>query len=456
MEQISKLIQKYDMTQTEDQSQGNTQTNESLFFLEPTNINEKNLYQNYKRGLVIAKIIISELQDKNIYLTNHNSELEIQLNEALETIKSLHKDYINLTEKFSHVNQSFEENSNDSKMKKLETEKNDLLEINNKLQKDLKESNEKYQININKLNDKILQLQNHINELEKKIEESERKNNDVDIEKLEIEITVLKGENSNLKKLNIELNNKYNSEINKLKLEIEKLKGQISLNENKIKTLSVEIKEKEIEYQKQVKLNEQYNTLDQQFTFSIQEKDKNYNMLNEQYSNLFNEYKVLKNQMEKNRIELEEKIKKYYNERNNLMQKVKEYKIKLTSQSEKNSSLYKKQNDNKYDLLLKQKDYIQGLLLRIHPNANLIQQIIELNKELIQLEFQKFDIAKKIAGENNSNLTVKKIDKQINLFKLHLKKLEEELAIDLGNHGTDSGLISSSSMFQYSNTDMAF
>ena len=32
MEQISKLIQKYDMTQTEDQSQGNTQTNESLFF----------------------------------------------------------------------------------------------------------------------------------------------------------------------------------------------------------------------------------------------------------------------------------------------------------------------------------------------------------------------------------------------------------------------------------------
>ena len=207
MEQISKLIQKYDMTQTEDQSQGNTQTNESLFFLEPTNINEKNLYQNYKRGLVIAKVIISELQDKNMYLTNHNSELEIQLNEALETIKSLHKDYINLTEKFSHVNQSFEENSNDSKMKKLETEKNDLLEINNKLQKDLKESNEKYQININKLNDKILQLQNHINELEKKIEESERKNNDVDIEKLEIEITVLKGENSNLKKLNIQLKN---------------------------------------------------------------------------------------------------------------------------------------------------------------------------------------------------------------------------------------------------------
>ena len=36
--------------------------------------------------------------------------------------------------------------------------------------KDLKESNEKHQININKLNDKILQLQNHINEPEKKIE----------------------------------------------------------------------------------------------------------------------------------------------------------------------------------------------------------------------------------------------------------------------------------------------
>ena len=125
-----------------------------------------------------------------------------------------------------------------------------------------------------------------------------------------------------------------------------------------------------------LKLNEQYNTLDQQFTFSIQEKDKNYNILNEQYTNLFNEYKVLKNEMEKNKIESEEKIKKYYNERNNLMQKVKEYKLKLTTQSEKNSFLFKKEKENNnYDLLLKQKEYIQGLLLKTHPNANLIQQI---------------------------------------------------------------------------------
>ena len=161
--------------------------------------------------------------------------------------------------------------------------------------------------------------------------------------------------------------------------------------------------------------------------------------------------------MEKNKIDSEEKINKYYNERNNLMQKVKEYKLKLTTQSEKNSFLFKKEKENNnYDLLLKQKDYIQGLLLKTHPNATLIQQIIELNNELILLESQKYDIARKIEGNSNSNLTIQKINKQINLFKLHLKKLEEELAIDLGTHGTESGLISSSSMFQYSNTDMAF
>ena len=64
---------------------------------------------------------------------------------------------------------------------------------------------------------------------------------------------------------------------------------------------------------------------------------------------------------------------------------------------------------------------------------------------------------KEIINEINSLRSLENsINKQINLFKLHLKKLEEELAIDLGTHGTESGLISSSSMFQYSNTDMAF
>ena len=158
MEEITKLIQKYDIIQSEEQSQPNIQTNESVLFLDPNNVNQNKFIphsekiKNYKRNLVIAKVIISELQDKNNDLNNQNSELETQLNEAVETIKSLHQDYINLTEKFSHVNQSFieENNSNDSRVKKLEQEKNELLENNNKLQKENKEKNEIYQININK------------------------------------------------------------------------------------------------------------------------------------------------------------------------------------------------------------------------------------------------------------------------------------------------------------------
>ena len=71
--------------------------------------------------------------------------------------------------------------------------------------------------------------------------------------------------------------------------------------ESKNHTLNVELKEKDIELQKQQKFIEQYNILDQQFSFSIKEKDKNYNLLNEQYTNLYNEYKMMKNQIEKSK-----------------------------------------------------------------------------------------------------------------------------------------------------------
>ena len=87
-----------------------------------------------------------------------------------------------------------------------------------------------------------------------------------------------------------------------------------------------------------------------------------------------------------------------------------------------------------FDILKEEKKYILNLLLRVTPNPNLIQQIIDINKEIIQLERKKISI---INNKNNNpkvNLLLPKIDEQINIFKNHLSSLEDELInVDLGS-----------------------
>ena len=63
MEEITKLIQKYDINHSEEQSQPNIQTNESVLFLDPNNLNQNKFIphlekiKSYKRTLIIAKVI---------------------------------------------------------------------------------------------------------------------------------------------------------------------------------------------------------------------------------------------------------------------------------------------------------------------------------------------------------------------------------------------------------------
>ena len=461
---------------------------------------EENPLNNYRRQLIMAKLIISELQENNSNILLEKQEIESQLNDALNSIKSLHSDYISLTEKFALVNKSINneqniimasdnnENENEiiinleSKIKEIEEEKNILQIKNEELDQKLNNANELYKMQEEKYNYKILLLTKKLEKQEYEIKEQNNKLlNDFDKIKYEEEEKKIKEENLSLRQENIELNNKYNDEKKKLLLDIEKFKSKINLLESQNYNLTTELKEKAILLEKEMRINEQYNTLDKHFNNSLKEKNISYNTLNDQYIKLFKEFNEYKSKVDKEKEESDNKYNKLnieYNKLNNLQEeykhkinklnnKLKEIKEKRNNfdsdrdinfknndrtQKNKNNKYNNKENDirsgnynnadnnniiileEKIYFLTKQKEYILSLLLKVTPNKKLIQQIIDLNLEILQLEKQKENIVDKIKENPNLNSILPKVNEQINNFKSHLLSLEEELiSVDFGS-----------------------
>lgn len=461
---------------------------------------EENPLNNYRRQLIMAKLIISELQENNSNILLEKQEIESQLNDALNSIKSLHSDYISLTEKFALVNKSINneqniimtsdnnENENEiiinleSKIKEIEEEKNILQIKNEELDQKLNNANELYKMQEEKYNYKILLLTKKLEKQEYEIKEQNNKLlNDFDKIKYEEEKKKINDENLSLRQENIELNNKYNDEKKKLLLDIEKFKSKINLLESQNYNLTTELKEKAILLEKEMRINEQYNTLDKHFNNSLKEKNISYNTLNDQYIKLFKEFNEYKSKVDKEKEESDNKYNKLnieYNKLNNLQEeykhkinklnnKLKEIKEKRNNfdsdrdinfknndrtQKNKNNKYNNKENDirsgnynnadnnniiileEKIYFLTKQKEYILSLLLKVTPNKKLIQQIIDLNLEILQLEKQKENIVDKIKENPNLNSILPKVNEQINNFKSHLLSLEEELiSVDFGS-----------------------
>ena len=461
---------------------------------------EENPLNNYRRQLIMAKLIISELQENNSNILLEKQEIESQLNDALNSIKSLHSDYISLTEKFALVNKSVNDEQNiimtsdnneneneiiinlESKIKEIEEEKNILQIKNEELDQKLNNANELYKMQEEKYNYKILLLTKKLEKQEYEIKEQNNKLlNDFDKIKYEEEEKKIKEENLTLRQENIELNNKYNDEKKKLLLDIEKFKSKINLLESQKYNLTTELKEKAILLEKEMRINEQYNTLDKHFNNSLKEKNISYNTLNDQYIKLFKEFNEYKSKVDKEKEESDNKYNKLnieYNKLNNLQEeykhkinklnnKLKEIKEKRNNfdsdrdinfknndrtQKNKNTKYNNKENDirsgnynnadnnniiileEKIYFLTKQKEYILSLLLKVTPNKKLIQQIIDLNLEILQLEKQKENIVDKIKENPNLNTILPKVNEQINNFKSHLLSLEEELiSVDFGS-----------------------
>ena len=449
------------------------------------NLPSKNQDNPYRRQLIMAKIIISELQDNIANILREKQEVENQLTEALNSIKSLHDDYISLTEKFNLVNnniQKIEEKDNneelisnlENQIKEVENINNELKSEKNKLEEKIKTSEEMNKIQEEKNNLKIILLNKKIETLEYEIKT--QKNNS-EINDIQNENKKLKQENISLREENLELNNKYTEDKKKLILDIEKFKSKINLLESQNMNITAELKEKTVLLERELRINEQYNTLDKHFNNSMKEKDISYNNLNEKYLKLLQEYNNYKekneNKNDNKKIQFDE-LNKKLNDAHQLIEeykkKIKIYKNKIKELTENDINfgnneelIYKgksktininKENDirinqhidNNNDINSntsleeklyfseKQKEYILDLLLKITPNKKLIQDIIDLNLEILQMERQKENIVKKIRENPNLKNILPKIDDQINNFKEQLQSLEDELiSVDFGS-----------------------
>ena len=444
------------------------------------NLSTKNNENPYRRQLIIAKIIISELQDNISNILIEKQQIENQLSDALNSIKSLHNDYISLTEKFTLVNNNLNNNNDnqdnkelitnlESKVKEIELLNTELKSEKNNLQEKIKSLEEMCKIQEEKSNYKIVLLNKKIETLEYELK-SRKENYAVNI--IQEENKKLKQENITLREDNINLNNKYNEEKKKLILDIEKYKSKINLLESQNVNVTAELKEKTILLEKELRINEQYNTLDKHFNNSLQEKNISYNNLNKQYIKLLQEFNEYKEKNEKNKDNDKNQFDELNNELNQVYQKNEEYKNKINNYKNKIKELTEKQrnivnniddinykrknqtiNDTRKNQNLnendinqissleeklffseKQKEYILSLLLKVTPNKKLIQEIIDLNLEILQMEKQKKNIINKINENPNLKNILPKIDEQINNFKEQLQSLEEELiSVDFGS-----------------------
>ena len=449
----------------------------------------------YRRQLIMAKIIISELQDNISNILLEKQQIENQLTDALNSIKSLHNDYISLTEKFSLVNNNMNllnNNQNENKdneerisnlennIKHLEKLNSDLKSEKKSLEEKIKTSEEMNKIQEEKFNYKIILLNKKIETLEYELKSNKES---FDINDIKEENKKLKKENISLREDNIELNNRYTNEKKKLILDIEKFKSKINLLESQNVNITADLKEKTILLEKEQRINEQYNTLDKHFNNSLQEKNISYNNLNEQYLKLIQEFNEYKEKTEKNMNDSRIKIDELNKELNDAYELNDEYKNKINAYKNKIKELnedkknydndfdinYKgnsfkrrsqknnpnKENDIKSNILSnendkkinnnsgleeklyfseKQKDYILSLLLKVTPNKKLIQEIIDLNLEILQMEKQKENIVKKMKENPYLKNILPKIDEQINNFREQLLSLEDELiSVDFGS-----------------------
>ena len=334
----------------------------------------------------MAKIIISELQDKINTLKEEKKDIENQLNEAINTIQYIHSNYVSLTDKVDKVNQTIIVDSNNNEQKLLE-----LKEQNDKLNEELSNKKEINKLQEEALNHKILLLTKKLENSEKELEMYKKENSEM--KKIEINKNKINNENLILREDNVKLSNQYNDERKQLYKTIEEYKAIIKKLENENFILSSESKNKDIKLEKEREINSQYNNF---YKNSIKEKN-----LDDKYTKLLTEIESYKN---KNN-ELIEKYNKLMNEYDRL----------------KNEHY-----NEKFELINEQNKYIQNLLLRIAPNPKLIEQIIDIHKEIVILEKQKLS--------NKLSNVLPKINKQINIFRNQLASLEDELInVDFGS-----------------------
>ena len=355
----------------------------------------------YRKELIMAKVIISELQDSIEILKQEKNDLEIKLEETLNTLKFLHSDYISLTQKLDNVNQVIITDANNTE-KNYENKIKELKLKNDELNEELNTKKEISKMQEEALEKKIVLLEKKLEKTEEELNNTKKKwKYSINLEKNK---DIMDKENFELREDNIKMSTKFNADIKRMRRELEEYKNMVKKLESENFLVKNELNENKNMLEKEQKINEQKYQIDKYLNNDLETKNDKYEAIKKKFN-----------------ISLKEK--------NELEQKYQQMKLK------NNNSIFKEE----LEITKEQNKYILNLLLRITPNAKLIRQIVELNKEIIQLERKKILIMNNKNQDNKIKNIVFKINDQIDIFKNNLSSLEDELInVDFGSSQENS------------------
>jgi len=350
----------------------------------------------YRKELIMAKVIISELQDSIEILKQEKNDLEIKLEETLNTLKFLHSDYISLTQKLDNVNQVIITDANNTE-KNYENKIKELKLKNDELNEELNTKKEISKMQEDALEKKIILLEKKLEKTEEELNNTKKKwKYSISLEKNK---DIMDKENFELREDNIKMSNKFNADIKRMRREVEEYKNMVKKLESENFLIKNELNENKNMLEKEQKINEQKYQIDKYLNNDLETKNDKYETIKKKYNILLKE-------------------------KNELEQKYQQMKLK------NNNSIFKEE----LEITKEQNKYILNLLLRITPNAKLIRQIVELNKEIIQLERKKILIMNNKNQDDKIKSIVFKINDQIDTFKNNLSSLEDELInVDFGS-----------------------
>ena len=355
----------------------------------------------YRKELIMAKVIISELQDSIEILKQEKNDLEIKLEETLNTLKFLHSDYISLTQKLDNVNQVIITDANNTE-KNYENKIKELKLKNDELNEELNTKKEISKMQEEALEKKIVLLEKKLEKTEEELNNTKKKwKYSINLEKNK---DIMDKENFELREDNIKMSTKFNADIKRMRRELEEYKNMVKKLESENFLVKNELNENKNMLEKEQKINEQKYQIDKYLNNDLETKNDKYETIKKKYNILLKE-------------------------KNELEQKYQQMKLK------NNNSVIKEE----LEITKEQNKYILNLLLRITPNAKLIRQIVELNKEIIQLERKKILIMNNKNQDDKIKNIVFKINEQIDTFKNNLSSLEDELInVDFGSSQENS------------------
>ena len=408
----------------------------------------------YERELILANEKIRELEKNKNDLNKFKDTISKRLslaNEdiektkiALNDIQKEKEDLLNQIKGLSDEKLGFLD-----KISTLEEKNTNLMKTNNELENEKKQLI-LHQTEITKTYDSQIAA---LTEKNKKLFQ-DNKDLVIQVKKTSKIISNLKKENDTLKTSNMT----FSQKIDNLTMTLSTFQNDINKTLRQSTTLEIQAKNKEflsiisskdLEISKLKELNNNYIMLEQELSKSLKEKTQQASQYKMKLDSFNNDQSSLQREIEQLKIENEKIIEENMQLKQEVNKFMKNYE-NATSQFQSSSNLKNTQINNlkNYVELLedktvtmgKNKKYLEHLLIYTHPKSEKVKQILEIYKEIINLEIQKKNFEKEYiisqkGNEDENNKMVKQqaidnIDEQIKMLKQSLKEMEDDIRID--------------------------